>query len=89
MAKLKYKKFKSGLEIGSFALYRFENNKGREVIFAISGTELSALLAGYDDIDFDAKSDEALLKVKEATNAYFLWTGQDFFPCERGEIIKK
>ena len=87
MAKLKYNKFKSGLERGVFALYRLESNRGGEVVFAISGTDMSALLVGYSDIDFDAKSDEILSKISEATNGYFLWTGQDFFPCDRKEII--
>jgi len=89
MATLKYKKFKSGLEFQSFILFRFENNKGKEVVFAISGTDLSVLSSGYSDIDFDRKSDEILAKISDGQNAYFMWTGQDFYPCERTEILPK
>ncbi len=89
MANLKYKKFKSGLEFQSFNLFRFEISKGNEVVFAIKGTELSVLLAGYSDIDFDQESDEILANIPENTNAYFMWDGQEFYPCKRNEILSK
>ena len=89
MANLKHEKFKSGLEFQSFSLFRFESNAGKEVVFAISGTDLSTLLAGYSDIDFDKISDEILAKIQEGVSAYFMWEGQDFYPCERTEILPK
>lgn len=86
MAKLKHEKFKSGLGSGIFGLYRLENSQGREVVFGISGTDMSTLVAGYDDIDFDEKSDKILLEISKESSPYFIWVGHDFFPCEKEEI---
>jgi hypothetical protein len=89
MPSLACKKFKSGMSSNMPVLYRTENNRGKEAVFAISMTDMTILQQGDNDIDFDAKSDEilsGLLKTSIPSHAYFKWVETDFFPCKPEEI---
>jgi hypothetical protein len=91
MPKLKHEKFEADRD-GGFVLYRSEIQRGKEIVFAIAGTDLSILAVGYQDIDFDAKSDKEIAdaaKTSLPANLYFRWIEREFFPCEPEEINYK